>query len=162
MSKAFETALSGLFRAILAGVAVGALAGSADAWAFGRSEEEMMKIDVQEAKARARDFKRHQERMARVSEERERAVNEIRKKRERDEAAAEALREKYLKVRPDYDKEQAKRDKLEVEFERKKADQERQLDQVRYDYLKKREKVRKTIESEAFIDEAEEYEIKPF
>lgn len=133
-----------------------------DARAFTRSDEEKFKVDFKEAKARARDFKRHQDRVAKATAERERAVMEIKRKRDRDYSQYEQTRVQYLKVRPDYDKETAKLERLEAEFDRKKLAEDEQMDRKRQEYKRKRERLEKLIESEAFIDPADEYELKPF
>lgn len=148
--------------AVLLAVVLFVLLGALDKIeAFVRSEDELMQAEIQEAKARAKDFKANQERMAKLEAEREKAVGEIKKQRARDEEEAEKVRQAFIQKRNSQPDMTAAQEKLEREDDERRAREEAEMDKKRREYLNKRAKVEDIINREAYIDPAEEYDLKP-
>lgn len=129
-------------------------------FAFTRSEDELMRADVQEAKARARDFRAQQERAAKAEAERETAANEIKAERAEFEEEQEKARVRFVEVRNSNPDPEVEMDRLEKAFDARKIAEDEEMDQNRLGYLRKRAAVQKTIETEAYIDPNEEYGVR--
>lgn len=131
------------------------------AFAFVRSEDELMRAEVAEAKARAKDFKKYQERVAQRERDRNRGVEEIKAERRRFEELQERTRKAYVERRGDPDQAERERERREAEDQKRLDREAEKMEARRLEYLKKRARVEATIEREAFIDPAEEYDIHP-
>jgi hypothetical protein len=130
------------------------------AFAFSRSEDELMRAEVQEAKARARDFQAQQERAAKADREREVAAGEIKAERNKFEEMQEQARIRFVEIRNSKPDPQLEEERLEKQFEAQKALEDEKTEQNRASYLRKRAAVQKTIETEAYIDPNAEYGLK--
>ncbi len=127
------------------------------AFAFGASETEQMREDVREALHRARDFSAQKVREATEDLQRERGAQVVKKKRAEFEAEQEVTREEYVRERNSKPSEFLLQSRLEREFEQKRVVEDRQMDRARADYVVKRRRVQRIIDSKAHIDEAQEY-----
>ncbi len=124
---------------------------------FMASEEQQFRAEVEEARARARDFERTLERMAREARERESAAREMTVIRERAEREDARAREEFIVERNQRPDPNAGRDRLEREWEREREREAKKMEADRQAYVRAREKVRQVIEREAHIDEKKEY-----
>lgn len=127
------------------------------ALAIGGSEDEIFQADINEARARAKDFNSQKLREANEDLQRQLGTKEVKRDRAQFEAQQEKERESYVQdrnERPNVWREQAR---LERQFDEEKIVEDKQMDKNRRDYKKKRERVRRLIHSEARIDENQEY-----
>lgn len=127
--------------------------------AFTRSEDELMAAEIAVARARANDFKATRERMKREEIEREKFAQEAKIAREEVEWAQEDARRRFIEERnsrPDVEAETARLEQLDLEQKQK---EEARMEQARREYIAKRQKVKRIIEEEAYIDEALEYDV---
>ncbi len=129
--------------------------------AFRADEEEQLRIDLKEARARATDFKAHIRRLKSLEENRERFAQESKIIRDRDEAQAERSRVAFIVKRNAQVPDDAIRERLEREFEAEQEREAARMDVVRRNYLSKKRAVAQTIEREASIDENVEFDLKP-
>jgi septal ring factor EnvC (AmiA/AmiB activator) len=129
------------------------------AWAFSASQESQWQSDIKEAKARAKDFQKHIERLRRADVERESASQEIKLERAKDEQRLEKSRREYIvwrNKRPSPEKEEMR---LEQEHLKMLEAEARKEEALREAYVVSRDRVRGVLEKEAFIDEALEYNV---
>lgn len=129
-------------------------------FAFTRSEDELMRADVAEAKARSKDFKAQQARSARADEEREVAATEIKAERAEFEQQLETARVRFIEVRNANPDPEIEAVRLEQAFDSKKLAEDEEMDRNRLGYLRKRAEVQRTIDNEAYIDPNEEYGVR--
>lgn len=129
--------------------------------AFVGSEEELMQAEIATAKARARAFQSYLRRAAEIERMREATWNQLKEERVREEARAEATRVEFVERRYQNQKRADEElARLEKEDELMRLAQEKLFEQSRQLYLRKRQKVQATIETEAWIDESIEYDLK--
>jgi len=136
---------------------IAAFAGSTPARAFMESEDQQFQADINEAKARAHDFGRTLERIEREDKEREAARPEVTRARERVAAEREEVRREFVIARDKRPDEELIREKLEKADLKEKEKEARVMEANRKEYVAKRDRVRRVIGKEAYIDEAREY-----
>ena len=131
---------------------------TSEAKAFLVSEEQQFKLDIDEAKSRARDFRGYLERLAKEARERQIGADVIKREREKAEREEAKAREEYTRIRNSkpVDDETA-RLRLEKQWEKEQADLEKRMEEARKAYVRNRERVRQVLERDAYIDEAAEY-----
>lgn len=127
------------------------------AHAFMESEEQQFQAEIHEAKVRANDFESTLKKMERLDQEREAASQGIGKERERVATELERIRTQFVKERDARADEELERERLEQEDLRLKEKEARKMEEVRKDYVVKRDRVRRVLSREAYIDEAREY-----
>jgi len=127
------------------------------AFAFGASEKEQMKEDVREALSRARDFSAQKVREATENLERERGAKDVLKKRAEFETQQEQMRKDFVQERNAKPSDFLVQSRLERDFDEQRLLEDRAMEKARVDYLRKRRKVQRIIETKAHIDENQEY-----
>lgn len=154
-SSVFSKLSIGFLVLALLGISLG----MSTAHAYSASQESQWEADVKEAKARAKDFQKHMERLRQADLERESAAHEIKKEREKDEARLEKNRRDYIvwrKGQPSPEKEEMR---LESEHLKMLTAEARKHEELRESYIVGRNRVRSVLQKEAFIDEAVEYDV---
>ena len=162
LSKVFSECRSGIGFATLMVVSLHfcVFTAASNAFAYASSQESQWEADIKEAKARAKDFEKHQARLRRATEERESAAHEIKRERERDEARLEKARADYSiwkKNQPSPEKEEMR---LEREHLKMLAAEAREQDRQRESFIVSRDRVRRVLRKEAYINEAVEYDVR--
>lgn len=125
--------------------------------ALGESEDEIFQQDLREARTRAKDFNAQKLREATEDLQRQQGAKEVKKERTEFENFIEHQRQTYIRdrnARPSEWREQAR---LERADDEKKLAEDKQMEKNRRDYKKKRQRVLRLIETEAHIDENQEY-----
>lgn len=128
---------------------------------FARTEDQLMQADIDEAVRRARDFENHLERVRRRKVQQEQiGPEEVKKAREIFEKKREEARQAYVReraARPVTPEAHVAR--LEREFELRREREASQMEEYRQKYLRKKARVRETIQREGFIDERLEFDM---
>ena len=132
---------------------------AAHAHAYAANQEAQWDADLVEAKARAKDFKKHKERDVEASREREKdahAEDALLKKQaeeyERDRAAY-ARHQKTLPTQEQLD------DVMNAAEAKEQAADAKKQEAIREDYVKGRNHYEAALEKDAFISEAQEYNV---
>lgn len=149
MRKAFN------FRILIIALATGLIPMAS--YGFALSENEAFKAEIRNAVARAKDFKRVQEKRKREEAQAEKFADQARSEREKIEQIRERDRARYVEWRarqPDESTEEARREKINLE---RVAKEEAKMEANRKRYVEKRETVRRTLEKEGHINETLEY-----
>lgn len=142
--------------AVVAGF--GALSAPPAAWAFHDSEDQQFEAEIHEAKVRAQDFEKYLQRSEREERDREAASKGMGAERVREEAERAAVQKEFAKKNADVRlREEAEREALEKQWDEQQLKEAQQDDVVRKEYVAKRDRVRRVLSREAYIDEAREY-----
>lgn len=127
------------------------------AFAFIASEDQQFQVDIDEAKSRAHDFKRTLKRNADDDAALEAAGATAGEGRVREAKVKEREREAFVRERDARPSEEFAREQLEQEDDREKQREREQMDLNRRQYVHKRDRVRRVMERDAYIDENLEY-----
>ena len=125
--------------------------------AFGESEDQLFQEDISEAKARAKDFNIQRVREATEDLKRQEGAKEVKRERADWEESQERLRKNYVKDRNARPSEWLEQARLERQFDERQIADEKQMEKSRREFKQKRARVLKLIQSEAHIDENQEY-----
>lgn len=129
--------------------------------AFTLTEEERLQIDLQEARARATDFRDHLRRLEKAAKDREQFAYESKQARQISEAKDEQARVLFIEKRNSIVPDDAIRERLEKEWDAQKLREDAKMDAYRRDFIAKKASVQQTIDREASIDANKEFELTP-
>jgi hypothetical protein len=121
------------------------------------SEDAQFRGDLKEATARARDFKKTIEDRDREVKELERAGYGEAAKRVEADRARDEIRRDFIRERNNQPSQELAHDRLEHEDDLEKEKEQKQMEEYRKEYVRKRDSVRAVIEHDAHIDENLEY-----
>jgi hypothetical protein len=125
--------------------------------AFMVSEDQQFQADIDEAKARSKDFKRTMERIDSDEKEIEAAGKGQGELRVREATEQERLRRDYVRERNNLPSAELALERLEREDDKLKERDVKAMEANRREYVQKRDRVRHVLERDAYIDEKLEY-----
>lgn len=126
--------------------------------AYAATQEEQWQADLNEARARARDFEKHLARLRSASRERESAAQEIKVERRRDDERIERARREFIKDRDSRPSTEIVELRLEREHLKQLAAEARAAEKVRARYASDRDRMENMMHKEAYINPAREYD----
>lgn len=127
------------------------------AHAYGETEDQLFEEDLHEARVRAKDFSVQKLREVKEDLARQSGSVEVKKDRQQFEAEQEKSRRSFVKERNSKPSDWQTEARLEREFDTRKLAEDREMDKYRRSYKQKRARVYKLIQTEAHINENDEY-----